>query len=71
MYNAPSVPLRAEYGFPPRPAGPKERQKRGEQYIERLKDRIRHVHLKDSVSTNGGVRYCLLGQGIVPSVEVL
>jgi sugar phosphate isomerase/epimerase len=38
---------------------------------EKLKDRIRHVHLKDSVSVDGGVRYCLLGQGIVPVVEVL
>src|SRR5437588_4077949 len=37
----------------------------------KLKDRIRHVHLKDSVSTNGEVRYCLLGQGVVPVVEVL
>ena len=38
---------------------------------EKLKDRIRHVHLKDSVSVDGGVRYCLLGQGIVPVSEVL
>ncbi len=38
---------------------------------ERLKNRIRHVHLKDSVSVDGGVRYCLLGQGIVPIREVL
>ena len=37
----------------------------------RLKDRIRHVHLKDSVATDGGVRYCLMGQGDVPLVEVL
>ncbi len=38
---------------------------------DKLKDRIRHVHLKDSVSVDGGVRYCLLGQGIVPVSEVL
>lgn len=38
---------------------------------EKLKDRIRHVHLKDSVSVDGGVRYCLLGQGVVPVSEVL
>ncbi len=38
---------------------------------EKLKDRIKHVHLKDSVSVDGGVRYCLLGQGIVPVSEVL
>jgi sugar phosphate isomerase/epimerase len=38
---------------------------------EKLKGRIRHVHLKDSVSVDGGVRYCLLGQGIVPVREVL
>jgi sugar phosphate isomerase/epimerase len=38
---------------------------------EKLKDHIKHVHLKDSLSTNGEVRYCLLGQGIVPVVEVL
>ncbi len=38
---------------------------------EKLKDHIRHVHLKDSVSVDGGVRYCLLGQGIVPVSEVL
>src|SRR5947209_10986235 len=37
---------------------------------EKLKERIRHVHLKDSVSVDGGVRYCLLGQGIVPVSEV-
>ncbi len=38
---------------------------------EKLKERIRHVHLKDSVSMDGEVRYCLLGQGIVPVSEVL
>jgi sugar phosphate isomerase/epimerase len=38
---------------------------------EKLKDRIRHVHLKDSIAVDGEVRYCLLGQGIVPVVEVL
>ena len=38
---------------------------------EKLKDHIRHVHLKDSVTVDGGVRYCLLGQGIVPVSEVL
>jgi sugar phosphate isomerase/epimerase len=38
---------------------------------ETLKDRIRHVHLKDSISTAEGVRYCLLGQGVVPVDEVL
>ena len=38
---------------------------------EKLKARIRHVHLKDSVSTSDGVRYCLMSQGDVPVVEVL
>jgi len=38
---------------------------------EKLKDRIRHVHLKNSVATDDGVRYCLLGQGDVPVGEVL
>ena len=38
---------------------------------EKLKDRIGHVHLKDSVTVDGGVRYCLLGQGIVPGSRVL
>jgi sugar phosphate isomerase/epimerase len=38
---------------------------------EKLKDRIRHVHLKNSVATDDGVRYCLLGQGDVPIGEVL
>ncbi len=38
---------------------------------EKLKDRIRHVHLKDSITVDGEVHYCLLGQGIVPVSEVL
>ncbi len=38
---------------------------------EKLKHRIRHVHLKNSVSTSDGVRYCLMSQGDVPVVEVL
>jgi sugar phosphate isomerase/epimerase len=38
---------------------------------EKLKDRIRHVHLKNSVSTNDSVRYSLMSQGDVPVVEVL
>jgi sugar phosphate isomerase/epimerase len=38
---------------------------------EKLKDRIRHVHLKNSVSTNDGVRYSLMSQGDVPVDEVL
>ncbi len=38
---------------------------------EKLKDRIRHVHLKNSVSTSDGVRYSLMSQGDVPVVEVL
>src|SRR5256714_14146443 len=38
---------------------------------ERLKEHIRHVHLKNSVVTDDGVRYCLLGQGDLPVGEVL
>ena len=38
---------------------------------EKLKDRIRHVHLKDSIITDKGVRYCLLGQGDLPIEEAL
>jgi sugar phosphate isomerase/epimerase len=38
---------------------------------EKLKDRIRHIHLKNSVSTNDGVRYSLMSQGDVPVDEVL
>jgi sugar phosphate isomerase/epimerase len=38
---------------------------------EKLKDRIRHVHLKNSVSTNDGVRYSLMSHGVVPVDEVL
>ena len=38
---------------------------------ERLKEHIRHVHLKNSVATDDGIRYCLLGQGDVPVGEVL
>jgi sugar phosphate isomerase/epimerase len=38
---------------------------------EKLKDRIRHVHLKNSVPTSDGVRYSLMSQGDVPVVEVL
>ncbi|HLI09513.1 MAG TPA: sugar phosphate isomerase/epimerase family protein [Ktedonobacteraceae bacterium] len=36
-----------------------------------LKSYIRHVHLKDSITANDGVRYCLMGQGIIPLAEVL
>lgn len=38
---------------------------------EKLKDHIRHFHLKNSVSTNDGVRYSLMSRGDVPVVEVL
>ena len=38
---------------------------------EKLNDRIRHVHLKNSVPTSDGVRYSLMSQGDVPVVEVL
>jgi sugar phosphate isomerase/epimerase len=38
---------------------------------ERLKNHIKHVHLKDSIATDGGVRYCLLGEGDVPVGTVL
>ena len=37
----------------------------------KLKDRIRHVHLKNSVPTRDGVRYSLMSQGDVPVDEVL
>jgi sugar phosphate isomerase/epimerase len=39
-----------------------------------LKPYIRHVHLKDSApgtGADGGVRYCLLGQGIMPVEQVI
>src|SRR5256884_5685534 len=36
---------------------------------QRLKEHIRHVHLKNSVATDDGVRYCLMGQGDVPVGE--
>lgn len=38
---------------------------------KKLKSRIRHVHLKNSVAVDGGVRYSLMSQGDVPVVEVL
>jgi sugar phosphate isomerase/epimerase len=38
---------------------------------EKLKDRIRHVHLKNSVATDDGVRYSLMSHGDVPVSEVL
>jgi len=38
---------------------------------EKLRGRIRHVHLKDSVSVNGVVIYCRLGQGIVSVSAVI
>ena len=37
----------------------------------KLKDRIRHVHLKNSVPTRDGVRYSVMSQGDVPVAEVL
>lgn len=41
------------------------------QTYEQLKPYIRHVHLKDSVPTSEGVRYCLMGEGTIPTGEVL
>lgn len=38
---------------------------------EKLKGYIKHVHLKNSVATADGVRYCLMGQGDLPVNEVL
>jgi sugar phosphate isomerase/epimerase len=39
---------------------------------QKLKRYIQHVHLKDSVTDEGGeVRYCLQGQGVLPLAEVL
>ncbi len=39
---------------------------------QKLKRYIQHVHLKDSVTDEGGeVRYCLQGQGVIPLGEVL
>lgn len=37
----------------------------------RLREWIRHTHLKDSRATPEGPRYCLVGQGDVPLEEVL
>lgn len=36
-----------------------------------LKDHIRHVHIKDSVSVGGKIRYKMLGEGSVPLKEAL
>lgn len=41
------------------------------QTYNRLRDRIRHTHLKDSRATADGPRYCIVGQGDVPLDEVL
>ncbi|HET8909941.1 MAG TPA: sugar phosphate isomerase/epimerase family protein [Ktedonobacteraceae bacterium] len=38
---------------------------------EKLKDSIKHVHLKNSIVTADGVRYCLMGQGDLQVNEVL
>ncbi|QBD82513.1 sugar phosphate isomerase/epimerase [Ktedonosporobacter rubrisoli] len=38
---------------------------------QKLKNRIKHVHLKDSVRSATEVRYCPLGEGDVPLGEVL
>jgi len=37
----------------------------------RLKDFIKHIHVKDSYIENGRIRYCLLGQGDVPVEEAI
>lgn len=37
----------------------------------RLRERIRHVHFKDSRQGPEGVRYALLGEGDVPNAEVI
>ncbi len=41
------------------------------QTFGKLRDRIRHTHLKDSQQTPDGPRYCLVGDGDVPLEEVL
>ncbi len=38
---------------------------------DKLKRYVKHVHLKDSVSTGDKVQYCLMGQGVIPLDEVL
>jgi sugar phosphate isomerase/epimerase len=38
---------------------------------EKLKDSVKHVHLKNSIVTADGVRYCLMGQGDLQVNEVL
>ena len=38
---------------------------------EKLKDYIKHVHLKDSIIENGNVKYKLLGDGDVPVKEAV
>lgn len=42
-----------------------------QQTYSRLKERIRHTHLKDSQATDNGPRYCVVGEGDVPLQEVL
>lgn len=37
----------------------------------KLKGRMRHVHLKDSIMVDGNVRYCLQGKGDLPLIETL
>lgn len=42
-----------------------------EETYSRLKALIRYVHVKDSITVKGKIRYCLLGQGDVPVGEAI
>jgi len=42
-----------------------------EETYSRLKEYIRHVHIKDSIFLDGKNKYCLLGQGDIPVKQAL
>jgi fatty-acyl-CoA synthase len=39
--------------------------------VVRLGEAIRYIHIKDSRQVNGGIRYCMLGEGDLPVRECL
>ncbi len=42
-----------------------------EQTVKNLGAYIRHVHVKDAVQENGGISYCLIGEGQLPIADAM
>ena len=38
---------------------------------EKLKDYIKHIHIKDSKIIDGNIKYCMIGDGDIPILDIL